>query len=121
MFSEEEKAFLKGQRLARIATVSVDGQPDVAPVGFQFDGTHFFIGGRAPEKTSKYKNVASGQRRVAIVIDDLESTAPWKPRGIKVYGEADIVENGLIKITPVMHWHWGIVGSSFEIQKVNWD
>ena len=29
----------------RLATVAPDGQPDVVPVGFEFDGTSFYIGG----------------------------------------------------------------------------
>jgi hypothetical protein len=33
-FSEEEIAYLRSQRLARIATVSAGGQPDVVPLGF---------------------------------------------------------------------------------------
>jgi len=121
MFSDEEIHYLNTQRIARVATVSGDEQPDVAPVGFQFDGTHIFVGGRAPEKTLKYKNVAGGQTQVAIVIDDLESIDPWKPRGIKIHGLARIVEKNVLKITPHTHWHWGIVGSSFSIQKVSWD
>jgi hypothetical protein len=36
MFSEKEIAYLQSQRLARIATVSADGKPDVAPGGFTF-------------------------------------------------------------------------------------
>ncbi len=121
MFSEAEKDFLKTQRLARLATVSADGQPDVSPVGFQFDGVHILVGGRAPQKTLKYKNVVSGQSLVAIVIDDLETIDPWKPRGIKIHGRAEIVENSVIKITPIIHWHWGISGTSFDIQKVTWN
>jgi len=38
MFSDKEIAYLNSQRLARIATASVEGRPDVAPVGFSFDG-----------------------------------------------------------------------------------
>jgi pyridoxamine 5'-phosphate oxidase family protein len=33
-FTEEEIAYLRTQRLARIATVAADGQPDVMPVGY---------------------------------------------------------------------------------------
>lgn len=29
--------------------------------------------------------------KVAIVIDDLKSIEPWSPRGIRIYGIADIV------------------------------
>ncbi len=38
MFSDKEIQYIKSQRLARIATVSAQVQPDVAPVGFDFDG-----------------------------------------------------------------------------------
>jgi hypothetical protein len=38
MFTEKEIAYLQSQPLARLATVSVDLQPDAVPVGFEFDG-----------------------------------------------------------------------------------
>ncbi len=75
-FTEEEAAYLRSQSLARIATVGPDGQPDVAPVGFEFDGTYLYVGGRAPERTRKFLNVKAGQAKVALVIDDLVSTDP---------------------------------------------
>jgi pyridoxamine 5'-phosphate oxidase family protein len=50
-FTEDEVAYLKSQPLARLATVDADGQPDVVPVGFEFDGTYLYVGGRAPERT----------------------------------------------------------------------
>jgi pyridoxamine 5'-phosphate oxidase family protein len=45
MFSEKEVDYIKSQRLGRIATVSKELQPDVAAVGFEFDGQNFYIGG----------------------------------------------------------------------------
>jgi hypothetical protein len=36
MFTEKEIAYLKSKRLARIATVSASGQPDVADRGIHF-------------------------------------------------------------------------------------
>jgi len=45
MFSDEEISYIKSQHLARLATVGPDGQPDVVPVGFDFDGTYFYCGG----------------------------------------------------------------------------
>jgi pyridoxamine 5'-phosphate oxidase family protein len=45
MFTDEETAYLRSQPIARLATVSASGQPDVVPVGFEFDGTCFFVGG----------------------------------------------------------------------------
>ena len=115
MFSAEEIEYLKTQRLARIATVSKQGQPDVAPVGFEFDGEHFYVGGRNPGKTLKYKNVAGGNGLVALVVDDLESVKPWKPRGLKIHGTAEFVERAgyagsgtYLRITPKKSWSWGI-------------
>ena len=89
MFSEKELAYLKSQRLARIATVSAAGEPDVAPVGFAFDGEHFLVGGMDLKRTLKYKNaVATG--RVALVVDDFPTADPPQPRGIKIHGKARI-------------------------------
>src|SRR5438045_3558696 len=92
MFSEKERAYIKSQRLARLATVSSDSQPDAVPVGYEFDGNDFYIGGRIQTRTRKYKNVAGGNIKAAIVIDDLESISPWRPRGIKIYCRVEIVE-----------------------------
>src|SRR5689334_859015 len=90
-FTDEEIAYLRSQRLARIATVDADGQPDVSPVGFEFDGTYFYIGGLDAANTRKYRNVAAGNAQVALVVDDLVSTDPWTPRFLRVYGTAEAV------------------------------
>jgi pyridoxamine 5'-phosphate oxidase family protein len=114
MYSEKELAYLKMQPLARIATVSPQGQPDNAPVGFEFDGEYFYIGGLAITKTLKYKNVRANPR-AALVIDDLETVDPWRPRGIKIHGSADIVKRSgrfgadtYLRIKPKIRWTWGI-------------
>jgi pyridoxamine 5'-phosphate oxidase family protein len=114
MFSEKEIAYLKSQRLARIATASKELQPDVAPVGFDFDGTYFYIGGLNLPKTLKYKNTQNNPK-VSLVIDDLESTNPWRPRGIKIHGIADLTAREghvgaatYIRIKPKEKWSWGI-------------
>jgi pyridoxamine 5'-phosphate oxidase family protein len=114
MLSEKEKDYLKTQKLARIATVSADGQPDVAPVNFEFDGEYFYVGGLTLARTFKYKNVLKNPK-VSIVFDDFENANPWRPRGLKAHGTADIVsgqgralpgEN--IRIKPEKTWSWGI-------------
>ena len=120
IYSEPEIQYLKSQRLARIATATRQGKPDVSPVGFEFDGMHFFIGSHSQDiffSTRKYKNVRDGNKEVALVIDDLESVQPWKPRAMKINGTAEIVEhNGMfgpgkyLKITPSVTWSWGIKG-----------
>ena len=120
-FTEEEIGYLRSQRLARIATVDPDGQPDVAPVGFEFDGTYFYVGGIDPERTRKYRNVQAGQSKVALVIDDVVSTDPWTPRFLRVYGTADLVErpgqfgaaSKYLRITPDVSWSWNLDGRPF--------
>jgi pyridoxamine 5'-phosphate oxidase family protein len=115
MFSEAEMSYLKSQYLARLATVSGDGQPTVDAVGFEFDGARFYIGGLALPASRKYKNVAAGNHKVSLIIDDLASVQPWKPRQIKVHGLAEIVdragrfgEKEYLAITPTVSWSFGI-------------
>ena len=120
MFSKTEVQYLKTQHLARIGTVSGKGQPDVVPVGFEFDGTYFWIGSHSQEifhRTRKYLNVRNGNKLVALAIDDMESITPWKPRGVKVYGTAEAMEHDgqfgpgkYLRITPGISWAWGIEG-----------
>jgi pyridoxamine 5'-phosphate oxidase family protein len=119
-FTEDEVAYLNSQPLARLATVDPDGQPDVAPVGFEFDGTYLYVGGRAPERTRKFLNVKAGQAKVALVVDDLVSTDPWTPRFLRVYGTAELIERpgqfgpGMyMRITPEISWSWNLAGRPF--------
>lgn len=120
MFTEKEAAYLKSQRLARFATASPAGQPDVVAVSYEFDGEVFHIGGLRQKKTVKYKNVLKNPL-VALVVDDLESVDPWRPRGIRVYGKGDVVQRkgflgpgDYIRVTPGAKWSWGIEGPVFE-------
>lgn len=115
MFTQKEIEYLNTQRLARLATVAPDGQPDIVPVGYEFDGASFFIGGRDVNKTRKVKNVRAGQQKVALVVDTLESVDPWQPRGIRVYGSADLVEREgrvghgtYLQISPEVSWSWNV-------------
>jgi pyridoxamine 5'-phosphate oxidase family protein len=116
-FTEEELAYLKTQRLARIATAGPDGQPDVVPVGFEYDGRYFYVGGVDPGRTRKVLNVRAGQEKVALVIDDLVSIDPWSPRFLRVYGTAEVVERSgmfgagvYLRITPTTSWSWHLDG-----------
>jgi pyridoxamine 5'-phosphate oxidase family protein len=128
MFEEYERAYVQSQRLARLATVSTTGQPDADAVGFEFDGERFFIGGRDLPRSRKYKNIAGGHQLVSLIIDDLGSTEPWRPRGIKLHGTAEIVtragrfgEREYFAITPRVSWSWGLVGDDYyAMHKVVW-
>ena len=119
-FTTEEIAYLRSQRLARIATVSADGQPDVVPVGYEYDGTHLYVGGMDPVKTRKFRNVQAGNTKVALVVDDLVSTDPWTPRYLRIYGTAELVDRQgrfgpalYMRITPTISWSWNLDGRPF--------
>ena len=117
-FTAEELAYLESQPLGRIATVGPDGQPDVVPVGFEYDGTYFYIGGGIrPERTRKVLNVGAGHQEIALVIDDLVSTDPWSPRFLRVYGTAEVIERRgqfgagtYLRIMPTISWSWHLEG-----------
>lgn len=116
-FTDEEIAYLRSQPLARVATVSDDGQPDVVPVTFEFDGFHFFIGGFAPERARRTRNIEQGNDKVALVIDDLASVRPWSPRYIRVYGTVELVDRRgpsgptrIMKVTPTVSWSLNLAG-----------
>lgn len=118
-FTEEEKAYLHSQQLARLATVSLDGQPDVVPVGFEFDGTRFSISGYDLPNTRKYRNVRAGNDMVALVVDDLAAMTPWSPRFVRIYGTASIVQRDgasgeVLEITPSVSWSWNLQGQGFS-------
>ena len=119
-FTDEEIAFLRSQPLARVATVAPDGQPDVVPLAFECDGTYIWIGGtgEAVKGTRKFRNIGAGNRKVALVVDDMPSFEPFVARGIRVYGEADppVERVGLVgpgtyvRITPTESWSWNLTG-----------
>jgi len=95
VFSPAEIAYLQSQRLARIATAGRDGQPHVVPVAFRYnpESDTIDVGGHGFAQRKKYRDVQANPR-VAIVIDDLASTEPWRPRMLEVRGEADILPTG---------------------------
>ena len=121
MFTERERAFIQTQRLLRLATVAADGQPDADAVGFVFDGSVFIIGGHKLAGSRKYRNVAGGNPKVSLILDDLVSDDPWTPRGIKVHGVATTEQRAgqfgpgdYLVVRPLVSWSWGIEGESFR-------
>jgi pyridoxamine 5'-phosphate oxidase family protein len=95
VFSAAEISYLQSQRLGRIATAARNGKPHVVPLAFRYnpDTDTIDVGGHDFAKRKKYRDVQSNPR-VAIVINDLASTDPWRPRMIEVRGEAEILPSG---------------------------
>jgi pyridoxamine 5'-phosphate oxidase family protein len=66
-------------------------------------------------RTRRYRNITNGNTRVSLVIDDLASVDPWRPRGIKVSGTAEVAEHDgmfgkgkYVRIRPRTTVSWGI-------------
>jgi pyridoxamine 5'-phosphate oxidase family protein len=111
-FSDAELDYLTGERRpGRLATVGRDGTPHVVPVGLSYNREHdsIDIGGRDFERSKKYRDVER-TGRAAIVVDDLASTDPWRPRGVEVRGRAEAIDvpRPLIRIHPERIVSWGI-------------
>lgn len=127
-FTEQEIEYLRGQRLARLATVGADGSPHVVPVGFRLDADAetIEIGGHGLSRSKKWRDLQANHR-IAVVVDDLVSMSPWTPRGIEVRGRAELNEHGghqrfggggwdnvWIRVVPERIISWGINGPSFS-------
>ncbi|HYC11294.1 MAG TPA: PPOX class F420-dependent oxidoreductase [Nitrososphaerales archaeon] len=109
-FSEREAEYLAENFLGRVATVSPSGQPHVVPVAYRFDGAEISFGGWSLRSSLKFRNLALNSK-VALVVDDVVSTHPWRARGVEVRGSASPQEaNGstLMVITPRTVRSWGL-------------
>lgn len=108
-FTDEEVAFLTQSRLARVATASGEGQPHVVPVVYEFDGNAFYFTGWNLEKSLKFQNLVQNEK-VAMVIDDIMTVSPWRPRGVEVRGVAELGNQGgrpYVKVCPLVKRSWG--------------
>jgi pyridoxamine 5'-phosphate oxidase family protein len=112
VFTESELRYLAGGRqLGRLATVGADGTPHVVPVAWIYNAARdtIDIGGYELERTKKFRDIARSGR-AAIVIDDLQSSDPWRPRGVEVRGRAEAITlpTPLIRIHPERIVSWGL-------------
>ena len=123
VFTQEEIQYLNSQRLGRLATVGPAGQPHVVPLAFRYNPEHdtIDISGHDFAKRKKWRDVHKNPK-VALVVDDLVSTQPWKPRGIEIRGEAEVLHSGgktvnpyfndeMFRIRPKRIYTWGLLES----------
>ena len=89
---DQVAAYLRTQRLGRLATVDAHGAPQNNPVAFRYDAQLgvIDIGGRRMAESRKFRNIG-GNNRVAFVVDDLASVNPWHPRMVEIRGTAETV------------------------------
>jgi pyridoxamine 5'-phosphate oxidase family protein len=123
-FTENELEYLRGQRLARVATADRNGSPHVVPVGFRVseDAAAIEFGGANLAGSKKWRDLQVNPK-IALVIDDLASVDPWAPRGIEVRGRAELHDSsddesfgarGWVRIVPERVTSWGIEGHAFS-------
>jgi len=117
-FTRDEIEYLGSGLLGRMATVGGDGAPHIAPVGMfslNADLDTIDIRGRNLASTKKFRDVAR-QGHAALVVDDLASTNPWRPRGLEIRGRAEAVTEPeqVIRIHPQRIVAWGIDTGAFE-------
>jgi pyridoxamine 5'-phosphate oxidase family protein len=95
LLSPAQIDYLAGQLLGRLATAGADHKPHVAPTSFRYNaelGT-IDMGGFQIANTKKYRDVqANGW--AAIVVDDLVSIDPWRPRFVEIRGRAEAIPTG---------------------------
>ena len=123
VFTNEEIEYLNNQLLGRLATVGPDGQPHAVAVSFRYNAQldTIDIGGHDFARRKKYRDVQRNPR-VALIVDDLQSVNPWRPQGIEVRGEAEVLRSGgevlgpgfdpeMFRIRPRRIVSWGIMGN----------
>jgi len=132
VFTDGELAYLRSQRLGRLATVAPDGTLQNNPVGFSVDEQAgvINIGGRKLGATRKFRNVAANGH-VAFVVDDLASVDPWIVRCFEVRGTAEALTGQtpsspymspeVIRIHPrrIISWGMGSDGSESSRRTVS--
>jgi len=93
--SAKQIEYLAGQRLGRIATTGSDGKPHVVPTSFRYnpDAYAIDVGGIRVAQTKKYRDVQANPW-AAIVVDDLATVDPWRPRMLEIRGRAEAVAEG---------------------------
>ena len=111
-FNRAQLAYLTSVRaFGRIATVGRDGTPHVVPVGWTYNPEldTIDVRGRDLANTKKFRDLERSGR-AAIVIDDLASTNPWRPRAVEVRGAAEAVREPepVIRIHPERVVSWGL-------------
>jgi pyridoxamine 5'-phosphate oxidase family protein len=92
--TDAELAYLRTQYLGRLASVDPHGNVQNNPVGFVINRElrTIDVGGANLAQTKKFRNVKAGST-VALVVDDLASVNPWRPRMVEIRGTAEALED----------------------------
>lgn len=98
MLTDDQRRFLAGQRVARLATADAGGRPHVIPICFASDAnTVYFTVDEKPKRRSgaplkRISNMLENPR-VALVVDRYEED--WTRLGwVMVQGRAEVLDSG---------------------------
>lgn len=122
LFTDEEIAYLHGQRLGRLTTANTHGELHVTPVGFAYNAELDTIdigGSREGFGASRKYRDAQATGRAAFVVDDVLTGPDGGMRGIEIRGRAEAHTTGgelvrpggdpaFIRIVPKRIISWGI-------------
>jgi len=102
IFTEGEVAYLREQRLGRLATEQPKGALQNSPVGFGYNPEleTIDIGGMNMAASQKFRNVADNGK-VAFVVDDIASLQPWVVRCLEIRGHAEAIDDPTDSASPV--------------------
>ncbi|MFJ8924289.1 pyridoxamine 5'-phosphate oxidase family protein [Streptomyces sp. NPDC102415] len=130
LLNDAERHFLNEHRIGRLATTGPAARPHVVPVGFRLnpDGQNISIGGHTLEGRGQerlYLRHLATNPRAALVVDDVQTTPTWAPRGVLVKGAVTIHEQGGETLGPgfgprwieiSLDWvsSWGVDTHSFQ-------
>jgi pyridoxamine 5'-phosphate oxidase family protein len=100
VFTPAELEYLRGARLARLATVGPDGQPHVIPLTFRYNEEEdaIDVGGIDFGAGKKWRD-ARADPKVTLLVDDVIGP-PRRARAIEIRGDAELHETGGETINP---------------------
>jgi pyridoxamine 5'-phosphate oxidase family protein len=100
VFTQEEIAYLRENRLGRLATADADGQPHVIPLTYTFneDEDAIDVGGLDFGSGKKWRDLGENPQ-AAFLVDDVIGP-PRRARAIEVRGRAELHETGGDTINP---------------------
>jgi pyridoxamine 5'-phosphate oxidase family protein len=100
VFTQEEIAYLRGNKLGRLATATADGQPHVIPLTYTFneDEDTIDVGGLDFGSGKKWRDLEENPK-AAFLVDDVIGP-PRRARAIEVRGRAELHETGGDTINP---------------------
>jgi PPOX class probable F420-dependent enzyme len=97
--TDDQRAFIESQRIARLATVDERGRPHIVPICFALDGDAFYSAidekpkRGAPSSLRRLRNIAANSH--VQVLFDVYDDGDWtRLRYLQLRGTARIIEGG---------------------------